>query len=265
MGEAGKIGAEQLLLGTMLGMFILSLGIVIFFVVYQRRLLKQQKAHQQKEADYQQQLLRANFQSQERERNRIGKDLHDEVGVLLTTTKLYFQYLDPKTDPAKFEELKAKSFKLLEESMATVRRVSHDLRPVVLERMGLVEAIDNMASQVNASDQLKINFSHDFNKDIDEEYALNWYRIAQELVNNTMKHAQATTVNIELKASEDHLKMLYSDDGKGVSGDFQAFEGLGIQNIKSRISLMAGEVHLVNGAEKGFKIHLSSKLKPSTK
>lgn len=265
MGEAGKISADQLLLGTMLGMFILSLCIVIFFVIYQRRLLKQQKAHQEKETEYQQQLLRANFQSQERERNRIGKDLHDEVGVLLTTTKLYFQYLDPKTDPSKFEELKAKSFSLLEESMATVRRVSHDLRPVVLERMGLVEAIDNIASQVNASEQLKINFSHDFNESIDDEYALNWYRIAQELVNNTIKHAEASVINMDLKVSGDLVEMQYSDNGKGMSSDFMANEGLGIQNIKSRISLMAGEVHLVKGEEKGFRIHLTSKLKPNTK
>lgn len=261
MGETSPISAEQLLIGSMLGMFLLSLGIVVFFVVYQRRLLKQQQAHQQKEADYQQQLLRANFQSQEKERNRIGKDLHDEVGALLTTTKLYFQHLDQKNDPDRFTEIKGKAFSMLEETMNTVRRVSHDLRPVVLERLGLVEAILNVVDKINASEQVEVEFQHHVPVEPDTEYALNWYRIIQELFNNTLKHAEASRIVLDLRISQNDLVLKYSDNGKGITSESDTKSGLGIQNIRSRISLMQGELNLKDNVQ-GFEIVLSSKLKP---
>lgn len=261
MGETSQISAEQLLVGSMLGMFILSMSIVVFFVVYQRRLLKQQQAYQQKEADYQQELLRANFQSQERERNRIGKDLHDEVGALLTTTKLYFQHLDQKNDPVRFTEIKGKAFSMLEETMNTVRRVSHDLRPVVLERLGLVEAILNVVDKINASGQVKVEFYHSLPEEPDTEYALNWYRIIQELINNTLKHAEASVITIDLQAVDDNVTLVYSDNGKGLAPESDTKGGLGIQNMRSRISLMQGELDLKENAQ-GFEIVLKSKLKP---
>lgn len=261
MGETSPISAEQLLIGSMLGMFLLSLSIVIFFVVYQRRLLRQQQNHQQKEADYQQQLLRANFQSQERERNRIGKDLHDEVGALLTTTKLYFQHLDRNTQEEKFAEIKSKAFSLLEETMTTVRRVSHDLRPVVLERLGLVEAILNVVDKINQSDQIKIEFKHSLSTEPDAEYSLNWYRIVQELINNTLKHANATVIVLDLKTFQGELWLTYSDNGKGLTPESDTASGLGMQNIRSRIGLMQGEMN-IKQKEQGFEVVLKSKLKP---
>ncbi|GHE67797.1 sensor histidine kinase [Roseivirga thermotolerans] len=261
MGETSSISAEQLLIGSMLGMFLLSLSIVIFFVVYQRRLLRQQQLHQRKEADYQQQLLRANFQSQEKERNRIGKDLHDEVGALLTTTKLYFQHLDQANPPERFNEVKNKAFSLLEESMSTVRRVSHDLRPVVLERLGLIEAIANVVDKINESDQVYVSFHHAVSASIDDEYALNWYRIVQELINNTLKHAEASNIRIELVTEKDQLILNYSDDGKGLGAESDTANGLGIQNMRSRLSLMQGELEMKE-SEPGFQVVLKSKLKP---
>ena len=260
MGESSAISSEQLLIGAMLGMFLLSLSIVVFFVVYQRRLLKQQQAHQQKEADYQQQLLRANFQSQEKERNRIGKDLHDEVGALLTTTKLYFQHLDQKNDPERFADIKGKAFSMLEETMNTVRRVSHDLRPVVLERLGLVEAILNIVDKINASGQVEVDFQHNLPTEPEAEYALNWYRIIQELINNTLKHAGASRITLDLRIIQNDLVLKYSDNGIGLTAESDTQGGLGIQNIRSRISLMQGELDIKENV-KGFEIVLKSKLK----
>lgn len=261
MGETAQISPEQVLIGGMLGMFLLALSIVIFFVVYQRRLLRQQQEIQRKEAEYQQELLRANFQSQERERNRIGKDLHDEVGALLTTTKLYFQHLDPKTAPERFTEVKAKAFSLLEESMSTVRRVSHDLRPVVLERLGLVEAILNVVDKINSSDQVEVIFEHALTTEPTGEDALNWYRIIQELFNNTLKHAGATIITLNLKNQQDELILVYKDNGKGFSEDSDIKHGLGLQNIRSRVSLMGGSVEFKEEVQHGFEAILKAKIK----
>ena len=247
----------------MLGMFLLGLGVVVFFLTYQKRLLKQQQSYQQKEADYQQKLLRANFLSQEKERNRIGKDLHDEVGAMLTTSKLYFQHLDQETSEEKFVEIKAKTLNLLDETMKSVRRVSHNLRPVVLERFGLVEAINNMVEKLNLSEQVAVDFKSVSNLEINKEFALNWFRIVQELLNNTLKHAQAKHIDISLNARDGQIMITYADDGIGISDNSLVRSGLGMQNIESRLKLMEGTFTVDNQQGEGFKLQLTSKLKPT--
>jgi len=257
MGKSTEIGVSDVILIGMLGMFFLALGVVLFFLVYQRRLLKQQKEHQQKEAEYQQQLLRANLQSQEKERNRIGKDLHDEVGAMLTTSKLYFRHLEQDAPKEKFTELKDKVFDLLEGTIASVRRVSHDLRPVVLETLGLEEAIANIRYQLNASGEVQMSFESDWKGVMNKEYQLNWYRIVQELVNNTLKHANANLVAIHMSGNGDQLKLTYTDNGIGMALGGHKL-GLGLSNIESRLSLMNGKL-VFNETEKGISMNLTSK------
>ena len=262
MGETTGISSEELLIGGMVGMFLLAISIVIFFVAYQRRLFKQQQAHQQKEAEHQQQLLRANFLSQEKERSRIGKDLHDEVGAMLTTSKLYFQHLNQQVNAEKFEEIKAKTMGLLDETMTSVRRVSHDLRPVVLERLGLVEAITNMVDQLNASEQIQVSFHANSNVAIHKEFALNWFRILQELLNNTLKHAQAKHIDIHLRTASNTIILNYADNGIGLPKNGKVMTGLGMQNIESRLNLMNGRLEIKSRAGEGLEMQLSSELQP---
>lgn len=254
-------GASEIILFGTIGMFVLSLGVVFFFLVYQRRLLKQQKEHQAKETEYQQQLMRANLLSQEKERNRIGKDLHDSVGAMLTTAKLYFRHIDKDSTAEKFNELKEKALELLDETMVSVRRVSHDLRPIVLERLGLVEAISNAVTQVNQSNEMVIDFSHNVDQEIDKEYQLNWYRIVQELINNTLKHAQADHVDVSISTDQNRLVLKYSDNGEGIKGKNITI-GLGLQNIESRLNLMNGELKLQEKSENGIEMLLTSDVKP---
>lgn len=264
MDESSKLALSDWLLAGMLGMFLLALGVVFFFLAYQRRIIKQQKEHQAKEAEYQQQLLRANLLSQEKERNRIGKDLHDGVGAMLTTAKLYFRHLDQDVEPEKFAELKKKAFGLLEETMTSVRRVSHDLRPVVLERLGLVEAIANTVDQINQTGDITIDFRHSEETEADKEYQLNWYRIIQELITNTLKHAGAKVIKIDLTGTADKLQVIYQDDGVGLTDGKDPRTGLGIQNIESRLNLMGGRLEFMQKEGTGICLQMTSKTKPET-
>ncbi len=262
MGETTAITNSEFILVGMLGMFLLALGVVFFFLAYQRRIIKQQKEHQAKEAEYQQQLLRANLLSQEKERNRIGKDLHDGVGAMLTTAKLYFRHLDQEVAPEKFTELKEKAFGLLDETMVSVRRVSHDLRPIVLERLGLVEAIANTVDQINESGEITIEFKHSEEVASDKEYQLNWYRIIQELITNTLKHAGAKVISIDLKGTAEQLQVVYQDDGVGLGEGSEPHTGLGIQNIESRLGLMGGTLEFLEKENSGICLRMTSDLKP---
>ncbi len=251
----------EYILGGTLVILLLALGVVFFFLAYQRRLLKQQQEHQAKETAYQQQLMRASFLSQEKERNRIGKDLHDSVGAMLTTAKLYFRHIDRKSDQIKFDELKNKSLELLDETMVSLRRVSHGLRPIVLERLGLVEAISNTVTQINQSNQIRIEFSHQIDQDIDKEYQLNWFRIVQELINNTLKHAHADQVSLDVSICQSRLVFRYSDNGIGLK-EKRVEAGLGLQNIESRLNLMNGELKLEEKEESGIVMLLTSDIEP---
>ena len=262
LGQDEVMTNSNILLVGIGGMFLLALGIVAFFFAYQRRILRQQKEHQKKEAEYQQQLLRANLLSQEKERNRIGKDLHDEVGAMLSTSRLYFRHLEQSTDIEKFTELKQKALNLLEETMTSVRRVSHDLKPIVLEQLGLVEAIANMAEQVNESGLIKVCFRNQWEGTMDKEYELNWFRIIQELLNNTLKHSGANEIHIDLKGDQTRVEFEYSDNGVGLSDESDASAGLGMQNISSRLSLMQGAMTFGENQKDGIKLHMTSAVRP---
>ena len=255
MEEVDGIAVFNWVLAGMMIMFILALGVIGFFLTYQRRLLKQQKEHQQKEADYQQQLLRANLKSQEKERNRIGKDLHDEVGALLTTSKLYFRHLDQSADKEKFDGLKRKVYDILDETIASVRRVSHDLRPVVLETLGLMEAVSGLTEKLVQSGHIDVKFSHQVQGKLEKEDALNWYRIIQELVNNTLKHANANLIEIDISGNRNGLRVTYKDNGVGLATNGKQSKGLGLSNIESRLNLMGGELEF----KKSKGIHLVMK------
>jgi signal transduction histidine kinase len=255
--ELGDWG--DVMLTAMAAMLLLASAIVFIFIAYQKRLMRQQKEHQQKENEYQQQLLRASLLSQEKERNRIGKDLHDEVGAVLTTAKLYFRHMNIEAGAAKFDELKAKTLGLMDETMTSIRRVSHDLRPVVLERLGLVEAIGNVADQVNDSGEIQLDFDASFEATLAKEDQLNWYRIVQELITNTLKHAQAKNIYLKLLEEDDTVCLLYKDDGIGLKAGSEMQAGLGMRNIESRLKLMHGHLEIIEKDKKGLHMKLTSK------
>ena len=262
MYEPKTFSDAELLVAAMMGMLVLAIGLILFFLAYQKRILRQQKEHQQKEAEYQQQLLRANLLSQEKERNRIGKDLHDEVGAMLTTSRLYFRHLEQGGSPEKFAELKQKALDLLEETMKSVRRVSHDLKPVVLERLGLVEAIANMSEQISETGVVKVCYRNEWEGKMDPEYELNWFRIIQELLNNTLKHSGANEIFMRLSGDAQIIQLEYSDNGVGLPDKGSAKAGLGMQNIESRLGLMQGTMTYADEQGKGIFLKMRSASQP---
>jgi len=175
-------------------------------VVYQRRLLKQQ--HQTEIGDYQKELLLSNIKSQENERHRIATDLHDDIGAMLTTTKLYTDQIDITENQPELTALKDKTNSLIDETIDNVRRISLDLRPAILENFGLTEAILGLSEQVNQTGEIKVLVDYDEIPRFQYEKELALYRIIKELINNTLKHARASTAKIGLKKENDKYVLL---------------------------------------------------------
>ena len=260
MGETTDVTILEVLLIGMIGMFIMSMAVVIFFVVYQQRLLKQTAQHRQLESNYHKDLLHASIKSQENERNRIAKDLHDEIGALLTTSKLYLGQLAPGTKDEDLTRLTRKMNELLEEMIRSVRRISRDLKPVVLENFGIAEALESMAQDLNETGQTTMTVVHDLHIPMKKDLELELYRIVQELVNNTLKHAGASEIDVQLYAStRGNILLSYKDNGCGFSKKEwgkQVGTGLGLKNIESRINVINGALHF-NPAPTGVDIKIT--------
>lgn len=244
---------------VMIGMgviFLLSLSVIIFFIVYQRRLLAQQKKHQKVASEYQKELLRTSILSQEEERTRIAKELHDDVGAMLTTTKLYFGQITPVLPPEDLNEIIHKMGGFLDDMIYSVRTISQDLRPVVLEKLGLIEAVQSLMQTINDSGKIKIRFYDNTTSTIMKSKELNIYRIIQELITNTLKHAKATLINITMKNENEALVIVYRDNGIGIDEKkLIESKGLGLKNIESRLSVISGYMDFVHTSQ-GFEVKI---------
>jgi signal transduction histidine kinase len=254
MSQAG-VSLLEVLLVSMLGLFALGTGIIIIFMVHQRRLIAKDLEQQRMESHYQKELLKGSIQSQEAERQRIAHDLHDEIGALLTTSRMYFNQLEPGQPEEQLKRVSEKMNALFDEMISNVRSISHDLRPVVLEKLGLIEAIDSLREKL-IDTGMGFHFSHQISLPLNKEAEVNLYRILQELVGNTLKHAHAKSISIQMKQEKNNFLLLYSDDGIGF--DPAAYSiGLGIKSIESRVSVLDGKMKITQ-LDKGicFRIEI---------
>lgn len=235
----------------MLGMFLLGLAVVVFFVVYQRRLLRQQELNQQIKEEYQKDLLRATVDSREKERHRIAESLHDEIGALLTTSKLHLGQIKPSSAQNTVEERVQSSLDIISETIQSVRQISHDLKPPVLESLGLVAAIRSLIGKV--AGEVTVSCDGPEGLTIPPDESLGCYRIIQELLQNALKHAQATEIHFDIRQSGRSLIIDYRDNGVGF--DIARLNGkdagLGLRNIESRLNLMEGHMEKVDNDAPG--------------
>lgn len=235
-------------------MFLLALAIIVFIVLYQRKLFRQQIRLKQIEADHQMSLMAASLHAQEKERNRIASDLHDEVGATLSAAKLYSSQIREGNPSAERREVLARQVDdIMDEAIKRVRQISHNLLPPTLEKLGLNSALSDLAGQINVASDVQVSVEYHLEKRLPMHVELNIYRIMQELVNNTLKHANAETAVISVVQSGKLIDVKYADDGIGFDIDQQngKSDGLGLNSVKSRGHLLGANPTLTSAPEKG--------------
>lgn len=252
MPEAGITDITTVYYIGSLGMIILAVAIFFFFVAYQKRLLKKELELSKVKAEQQEEILRNTISAQEKERKRIARDLHDEVGAMLSVVKLNVGQIEKKPDSEKAKTLAADTKSYLDEVILQVRRISRDLLPPSLEKLGLCIAIQQLASWANKSGNTKIEYwngGEAVRFDIKKELAV--FRIVQELLNNAIKHADATQININTRFSNSTLALLVTDNGKGFVLDQKLDTGLGLKNLESRSKIVKAKFKLKSKPDKG--------------
>ncbi len=241
-----------LVIFAMLGTFILAASFILFFVRYQRRITLQKEALQKTELQHSEQLLHATLLSQEEERKRIGRDLHDDVGASLSNLKMIMsQSLEPLPGSAAYKPL-------IDNIITTVRNISHSLSPPGLSLFGLENTLHELFDNFNIAGNIKLVFENELGESMDtfnEQTTLALYRIIQELLTNTVKHASANQVLIKCFKQDNNSIITYQDDGKGIDTTAGKKHGMGMQNIEARLRMIPAKFEMP-AVVKGFFIKI---------
>lgn len=241
----------------------LALGSIIAFLLFKNTKRKQLLAEQQKELETQklatvlkeQELtsIDAMIEGQEKERQRIANDLHDDLGGLMATVKLHFNALKEKQTP----ELYTKTNELIDEAYNKVRTVAHAKNSGVIAKQGLLKAINEMAHNVSASNKIIIDvIDHGLENRLENSLELTIFRIVQELITNVIKHANATEVTIHITNHDDSLNIMVEDNGKGFNPSqiTKTNKGMGISSIDKRVEHLNGTMTIESDKNQGTTI-----------
>jgi signal transduction histidine kinase len=252
---------DNIYLLIIIGMFGSALLVVSFILINIRnrnKLLRQQRKATEAAVQHQKDLLYATINSQEEERKRIGSDLHDEVGSALSTLRMYIQKFTEENESAKTTEFGTKSKSMIDSIITNTRNISHDLSPITGGVYSIMDALEDLCSQVNLSGKPEISLSvsgEDILSKLDPNHALALYRVIRELIKNTITHAQANSIMIDITEENRNPVIMYKDDGKGMEKT-SIQKGMGLNNIESRLSLI-GATYTINTAPgKGFEISI---------
>lgn len=258
MAESSPLDLYVLLFGGTIAMFLLASGVVGFILLYQRRIIRQDLAFKEAEAKHQQELYHGTLEAIESERKRLARDLHDEVGASLSAMRLLVGQIQQKSADATFiEEIITKHKTLIDSTIDNVRRISNDLLPQGLEEFGLPYAIEGLCEKTIEISKIDIRLKIENIGQIDTKINLIVYRLIQELLNNAVKHSEATTIDLLLKKENNKLILNYTDNGKGF--DFAlAYEkrSLGLKNIETRTKMIDGTVKFYTSPNEGLKIEV---------
>jgi PAS domain S-box-containing protein len=206
-----------------------------------------------------QMLSRHLLHIQEEERRHLARELHDEIGQVLTAAKLNLKIIAPDVPPAVAGRLED-SIQLLDRLLDQVRQLSLDLRPPLLDELGLVPAVRWLADQQAQRTGLRITFTaNGEGLEMDSAARTACFRIAQEAITNAIRHAQAATVAIELRAEPDRVWLVVQDDGVGFDKDAmqqRAARGssVGLLSMNERVALLGGELELNSAPGRGTEI-----------
>lgn len=244
--------SEQLkwaILIATLAMLMMAFFVILFVMFYQKRQLHQEKKLHEIEKDYQRLLLDTALNSEETERRRIAQDLHDDIGTMLSLTKLSLNQLSKLVTESgiKEDQIMRKSQTLVEETILHVRRITRDLVPTTLERFGLAAAIEEFISKLENNKNLKLSFVSNTEESPrqSQKIELTIYRIMQELVNNSIKHSQCSRIEINLHVNSMTIELQVTDNGIGFEPEAireSNLQGLGLLGIESRLAIVDGTI-----------------------
>lgn len=227
-------------------------GAVFWYVRRREELIRTKEAER----------LKLAYDVQEQTKKSIARDLHDEIGTRLATLKLYTAQLVQHTpESADIRSIKANMFGLINDTISDVRTLLRKLDPRILEQHGYIAAVEELFGRINTTEAIQMSLNVvQAPAHLSKNTSLMLYRITQELVNNSLKHANAQQINLVVKAQDQALHLDYTDNGQGFDYE-RSGQGLGIGNIESRVAMLDGKITWQSGLGRGTRAIIDIPLK----
>jgi PAS domain S-box-containing protein len=196
------------------------------------------------------------------ERKRFAADLHDGLGPLLFSMMLHIDLIKKKTEGMNdMKEITKNLDELISTAIKSSKEIANNLTPSILEDFGLSTAINKRIEHISSLQEFKINYKTTIgNVRLDKIIEITFYRIICELLNNTMKHANAKNVKIDLNIENKQLLLKYADDGKGFAGNIGNVTNMGLKNIEGRIKAINGHSEIHSSPGKGVQVSISAEI-----
>ena len=261
-----ELSRRQIVL--ILGMVLLLLLLIISFLAYRHQRSKKKFAEAKNEIERQkvEKLLKeqeingidAMIEGQEKERQRIANDLHDNLGSLMATLKLHFQNLNIRTERLRNDqvELLQKTDALIEEAYQQVRGMAHARNAGLKSREGLLPAVKNFATKASIANKLVIEVEdHGLDRRLENSLEITIFRMIQELITNVIKHSEATECTIHITQHESELNILVEDNGVGFEVNrIPSGKGMGLFSIRKRVESLGGTMVIESVPKSGTSV-----------
>ncbi len=232
---------------------LITAGVILITELF-NYLKKVEKAREESEKE----ILNAIIKTEEKERKRFAKDLHDGLGPILSTVKLSISTLSQIEQKKRNKEIISNTEVVINEALKSIKEISNNLSPHILNNFGLASAIKSFTNKIVKSKTINISFySNMHDERLDENVEVVLYRIVCELMNNTVKHALANNIGIDLIKNNNLVKLAYTDDGKGFNVEKVLNEktsGMGYSNMLTRIKSLKGKLNIISSKEKGTEV-----------
>ncbi|WP_276388516.1 sensor histidine kinase [Eudoraea chungangensis] len=254
----------ELLVFSLGGLFLIS---AIGFLYYKNRV----KAGQLElnEAHREQQIIsmRSMLEGQEKERNRIARDLHDGLGNLLSSLKVKIGSLQINFDDKSTQKIYGTASQMIDEACNEVRKIAHEMMPQSLKKLGLRKALEDLVLKMDAIHEFEADFQvHGNEKIFDDNTNVMLFRIVQEALNNIVKYAKAKQVSVQLNYSEDWFDLAIEDDGVGFdTQSLKKEKGMGLKSIAFRTEFIGGTFDLNSRPGTGTLVTINIPLEPKKK
>jgi signal transduction histidine kinase len=201
--------------------------------------------------------MTAVLRTEERQRATFSRELHDGLGPLLSSAKMSLSALQHSNMDDRSHEMLKNTTAVIDEAIRSLREISNNLSPHILNNFGLARGIQNFVDRVAAMQEREIIFRTSLGDErFDANIEVILYRVVCELVNNSLKHSACTRIFIELKSVGDNIVIDYRDNGKGFILRDVENQGMGLSNIKSRISSLGGKIRIETKPNNGMSAHI---------
>lgn len=234
--------------------FIISL-VLLVGVFYIRKIFQFMRRVDEIRREAEKRVLAAVIRTEEQERQRFAKELHDGLGPLLSVIKMLVSGLDGNKSPEMNDKIKLNLRQAVDEAIAGVRDISANISPHILNNFGLRDAVEAFIKRLRQTEEFTVYFTTNLtNQRFGYNVEVILYRVICELINNTLRHAVASKVTIDIQLEEGVLYLEYTDNGIGFDAQtITKHDGMGLNNMRYRLQSGNGDIEIVSEHGKGMR------------